>query len=52
MFGRRQRAQEIAEIVGERMKLKTDGVGGERSCAGCACAIILTRADIRPSGQR
>ena len=29
-FGRRQRAQEIAEIVGERMKLKPNGVGGER----------------------
>jgi hypothetical protein len=28
-LGRRQRAQEIAEIVGERMKLKPDGVGGE-----------------------
>ena len=28
---RRQRAQEIAEIVGERMKLETHGVGRERS---------------------
>jgi hypothetical protein len=28
---RRQCAQEIAEIVGERVKLETDGVGGERS---------------------
>jgi len=27
---RRQRAQEITEVVGERMKLKTRGVGGER----------------------
>jgi hypothetical protein len=27
---RRQRAQEIAEIVSERMKLETDGVGGKR----------------------
>ena len=27
---RRQRAQEVAEIVGERMKLKPDRVGGER----------------------
>ncbi len=30
-FGRRQRAQEIAEIVGQRMKLKADGVRGERA---------------------
>ena len=29
-LGRRQRAQEVAEIVGERMKLKPHGVGGER----------------------
>ena len=29
-LGRRQRAQEIAEIVGQRMKLEPDGVGGER----------------------
>jgi hypothetical protein len=29
-LGRRQRAQEIAEIVGERMKLKPDRIGGER----------------------
>jgi hypothetical protein len=29
-LGRRQRAQEIAEIVSQRMKLETDGVGGER----------------------
>ena len=29
-FGRRQRAQEIAEIVSQRMKLEPDGVGGER----------------------
>jgi hypothetical protein len=28
---RRQRAQEIPKIVGERMKLETDGVGGERA---------------------
>ena len=28
---RRQRAQEIAEIAGQRMQLKTDGVGGERT---------------------
>jgi len=28
---RRQRAQEVAEIVSERVKLKTDGVGGERT---------------------
>jgi hypothetical protein len=28
---RRQRAQEVAEIVGERMKLKADGIGGERA---------------------
>src|SRR2546430_16135249 len=27
---RRQRAQKIAEIVGERMKLETNRVGGER----------------------
>ena len=26
---RRQRAQKIAEIIGERMQLETDGVGGE-----------------------
>jgi hypothetical protein len=26
---RRQRTQEIAEIIGERMKLETDGVGSE-----------------------
>src|ERR1700730_17825628 len=30
-FGRRQRAQEVAEIVGQRVKLKSDDVGGERS---------------------
>ncbi len=30
-LGRRQRAQEVAEIVSERVKLKTDGVGGERT---------------------
>ena len=29
-FGRRQRAQEIAEIVGQRMKLKANRVGSER----------------------
>ena len=29
-LGRRQRAQEVAEIVGERMKLEPHGVGGER----------------------
>jgi hypothetical protein len=29
-LGRRQRAQEIAEIVGQRMKLEPDGVGDER----------------------
>jgi hypothetical protein len=29
-LGRRQRAQEIAEVVGEGMKLKPDGVGGKR----------------------
>jgi hypothetical protein len=28
---RRQRAKEIAEIVSQRMKLETDGVGGERA---------------------
>ena len=28
-LGRRQRAQEVAEIVGEGMKLEPDGVGGE-----------------------
>jgi hypothetical protein len=28
--GRRQRAQEIAEIVGQRMKLKPNRVGSER----------------------
>ena len=27
---RRQRAQEIAEVVGERMKLEPNGIGGER----------------------
>ena len=27
---RRQRAQEISKIVGQRMKLKSNGVGGER----------------------
>ena len=27
---RRQSAQEIAEILGQRMKLETDGVRGER----------------------
>jgi hypothetical protein len=26
---RRQRARKISEVVGERMKLKADGVGGE-----------------------
>jgi hypothetical protein len=30
-LGRRQRVKEIAEIVGERMKLEADGVGGERA---------------------
>ena len=30
-LGRRQRAQEVAEIIGERMKLKPHGVGGERA---------------------
>jgi len=30
-FGRGERAQEVAEIVGERVKLKADGVGGERA---------------------
>ncbi len=29
-LGRRERAQEIAEIVGQRMKLEPDGIGGER----------------------
>src|SRR5262245_52013876 len=29
-LGRRQRAQEIAEVVGERMKLEPNGIGGER----------------------
>src|ERR1039458_9839863 len=28
-FRRRQRAQEVAKVVGERMKLKPHGVGGE-----------------------
>ena len=28
---RRQRAQKVTEIVGQRMKLKTDRVGGERA---------------------
>jgi hypothetical protein len=31
----RQRPQEIAEIVGQRVELKADGVGGE----GTACAL-------------
>ena len=30
-FGRRQRAQEVAEIVGQRMKLKANRIGGERT---------------------
>ena len=30
-LGRRQRAQKIPEIVGEGMKLKPDGVGGEQA---------------------
>jgi hypothetical protein len=30
-LGRRQRAQEIAEILGERMKLESHGVGGADS---------------------
>jgi hypothetical protein len=30
-LGRRERAKEIAEIVGQRMKLKTNRVGGERA---------------------
>ena len=30
---RRQRAQEIAEVVGERMKLEPYRVGGERTVA-------------------
>ena len=29
LIGSGQRPQEIAEIVGERMKLEPDGVGGE-----------------------
>ena len=29
-LGRRQRTKEIAEIVGERVKLETDGIGRER----------------------
>ena len=29
-LGRRQRAQEVADIVGERVKLETDGIGRER----------------------
>jgi len=28
-FRRRQRAQEVAEIVSQRMKLEANGVGGE-----------------------
>jgi hypothetical protein len=28
-FGRGQRAQKIAEVVGERVKLEANGVGGE-----------------------
>ena len=28
---RPERAEEVAEIVGERMELKADGVGGERA---------------------
>jgi hypothetical protein len=28
-LGHRQRSHEIAEVVGEHMELKTDGVGGE-----------------------
>ena len=28
-LGRRQRAQEVAEIVSERVKLETDSIGGE-----------------------
>ena len=31
LIRRCQRAQEIAEIAGQRMQLKTDGVGGERT---------------------
>ena len=30
-LGRRQRAQKVAEIVGERVKLETGRVGGERA---------------------
>jgi len=30
-LGRRQCAQEIAEVVSERMKLERNGIGGERS---------------------
>ena len=30
-LGSRQRAQEVAEIVGERVKLKSNSVGGEGS---------------------
>ncbi len=29
-LGRRQRAQDVAEVVGQRVKLEPDGVGGER----------------------
>ena len=29
-LGRRQRAREIAEIIGERVKFEADGVGVER----------------------
>ncbi len=58
-LGRRQRAQEIPEIVSKRMKLETDGVGGEGTARqprpfDCALALfdpLLARAALIVEGD-
>lgn len=61
-LGRCQPAQEIAEIVGQRMKLELDGIGGERPVGQpypldraftffdllLACASLVVEATTRP----
>jgi hypothetical protein len=37
-FGRRQRAHKVAEIIGERVQLKADGIG----CEGAAVGWLTT----------
>lgn len=65
-LGRRQRAQEISEIIGERVKLETDGVGGERTARQSrpfdrafalldpllACAALVVEGDDILRGSR